>query len=86
MPWDCKVTPVGCACQEGNTICCILNNDGLDAGARVLFSTTTIHGLLGRGLQAYNPRCEGAIKGKRGDMKWLYRRCILSTILISPAM
>jgi hypothetical protein len=32
MPWDCKVTPVGCACQEGNTICCILNNDGLDAG------------------------------------------------------
>ena len=32
MPWDCKVTPVDCTCQEGNTICCIPNNDGLDAG------------------------------------------------------
>jgi len=32
QPWDCKVTPVPCACQEGNTICCISSNDGLDAG------------------------------------------------------
>jgi len=32
--WDCKVTPAGCACQEGNTIGCIPSNDGLDAGLR----------------------------------------------------
>jgi hypothetical protein len=31
-PWDCKVTPASCACQEGNTTGCIPNNDGLDAG------------------------------------------------------
>src|SRR5579862_3479951 len=31
MPWDCKVTPAGCACQEGNTTGCIPSNDGLDA-------------------------------------------------------
>ena len=31
-PWDCKVTPASCACQDLNTIGCILNNDGLDAG------------------------------------------------------
>jgi hypothetical protein len=30
--WECKVTPVHWACQEGNTIGCICNNDGLDAG------------------------------------------------------
>jgi hypothetical protein len=30
--WDCKVTPVGCACQERNTTGCIPSNDGLDAG------------------------------------------------------
>ena len=30
--WDCKVTPVHCTCQEGNTICCIPSNDGLGAG------------------------------------------------------
>jgi hypothetical protein len=35
--WDCKVTPAGCACQEGNTICCISSNDGLDAGLGVRF-------------------------------------------------
>jgi hypothetical protein len=29
---DCKVTPAGCACQEGNTIGCISSNGGLDAG------------------------------------------------------
>jgi hypothetical protein len=29
--WDCKVTPAYCACQERNTIGCILNNDGLGA-------------------------------------------------------
>ena len=29
--WDCKVTPAYGACQEGNTICCILSNDGPDA-------------------------------------------------------
>jgi hypothetical protein len=32
--WDCKVTPVHCTCQEGNTICCIPSNDGLGAGLR----------------------------------------------------
>ena len=37
--WDCKVTPAGCACQEGNTTGCIPNNDGLDAGVRDGFST-----------------------------------------------
>jgi len=37
MLWDCKVTPVGCACQEGNTICCIASNDGLDAGLETSF-------------------------------------------------
>jgi hypothetical protein len=31
VPWDCKVTPADCTCQEGNTIGCIPNNDGLDA-------------------------------------------------------
>jgi len=36
-PWDCKVTPVPCACQEGNTICCISSNDGLDAGWKSSF-------------------------------------------------
>ncbi len=30
--WDCKVTPAGSSCQEGNTIGCIPSNDGLDAG------------------------------------------------------
>jgi len=29
--WDCKVTPAYGACQERNTICCILSNDGPDA-------------------------------------------------------
>lgn len=37
MPWDCKVTPVDCTCQEGNTICCISSNDGLDADLRTCF-------------------------------------------------
>jgi len=36
-PWDCKVTPAYCACQEGNTTGCILNNDGLGAGLRDSF-------------------------------------------------
>jgi hypothetical protein len=35
--WDCKVTPAGCACQEGNTICCISSNDGLDSGLGMCF-------------------------------------------------
>src|SRR4029077_18700343 len=35
--WDCKVTPADCACQEGNTICCISNNDGLGAGLGTRF-------------------------------------------------
>jgi hypothetical protein len=30
--WDCKVTPAGSSCQEGNTIGCIPSNDGLGAG------------------------------------------------------
>jgi hypothetical protein len=30
--WECKLTPAGCACQEGNTIGCIPSNDGLGAG------------------------------------------------------
>ena len=33
LAWDCKVTPAGCGCQEGNTIGCIPSNDGLDAGS-----------------------------------------------------
>ena len=37
LAWDCKVTPVYCACQEGNTIGCIPSNDGLDAGWRAGF-------------------------------------------------
>jgi len=41
--WECKVTPAYCACQEGNTIGCILNNDGLGAGVVDLFSTRGIH-------------------------------------------
>jgi hypothetical protein len=41
--WDCKVTPAYCACQEGNTTCCICSNDGLGAGVRILFSTRAIH-------------------------------------------
>src|SRR5579863_8203533 len=32
MPWDCKVTPADCTCQEGNTTGCIPSNDGLGAG------------------------------------------------------
>jgi len=27
--WECKLTPAGCACQEGNTTGCIPSNDGL---------------------------------------------------------
>jgi len=34
---DCKVTPVYCTCQEGNTIGCIPSNDGLDARLGVGF-------------------------------------------------
>jgi hypothetical protein len=34
---DCKVTPAGWACQEGNTTGCISSNDGLDAGLGVGF-------------------------------------------------
>jgi hypothetical protein len=41
--WECKVTPAYCACQGGNTIGCILNNDGLDSGSADLFSTTGVH-------------------------------------------
>jgi hypothetical protein len=35
--WECKVTPAGCACQEGNTIGCIPSNDGLDAAFGTVF-------------------------------------------------
>src|ERR1700728_417631 len=42
--WDGKVTPAYCACQGGNTTCCILNNDGLGAGVVDNFSTREIHG------------------------------------------
>ena len=35
--WECKVTPAGCACQEGNTIGCIPSNDGLGAGLAAQF-------------------------------------------------
>ena len=35
--WDCKVTPLYCTCQEGNTIGCIPSNDGLDARLGVVF-------------------------------------------------
>jgi hypothetical protein len=44
--WDCKVTPAYCACQEGNTMGCILNNDRLGAGVADLFSTSGIHGVF----------------------------------------
>src|SRR5580700_6415971 len=44
MLWDCKVTPAYCACQEVNTIGCILSNDGLGAGVRGWFSTTVVSG------------------------------------------
>ena len=37
MPWECNVTPVHGGCQEGNTICCVSSNDGLDAGLRSFF-------------------------------------------------
>jgi len=54
--WDCKVTPAYGACQEGNTIGCILNNDGLGAGLVDLFSTIGIHGaftIVGEGLAGW---------------------------------
>jgi hypothetical protein len=35
--WECNVTPVHGSCQEGNTICCVSSNDGLDAGLRSFF-------------------------------------------------
>ena len=40
MLWECNVTPVGCVCQEGNTICGIPSNDGLGAYPGSRFSTT----------------------------------------------
>ena len=44
--WDCKVTPVYCTCQEGNTIGCIPSNDGLDARFGVVFPhDIKIHGV-----------------------------------------
>ena len=39
-PWECKVTPAYCACQERNTIGCISSNDRLDAGGGTRFSTS----------------------------------------------
>jgi hypothetical protein len=44
--WDCKVTPASCTCQEGNTIGCIPNNDGLDAGSGPCFPHCGKHGSL----------------------------------------
>ena len=44
--WDCKVTPVYCTCQEGNTIGCIPSNDGLDARLGLIFPhALKIHGV-----------------------------------------
>src|ERR1700678_2440164 len=43
-PWDCKITPPYCTCQERNTTGCTLNNDGLGAGVVANFSTMEIHG------------------------------------------
>jgi hypothetical protein len=37
--WDCKVTPVHCACQEGNTICGISSNDAAANAMEDGFST-----------------------------------------------
>ena len=37
MPWDCKLTPADCTCQEGNTTGCIPSNDGLGAWLRTDF-------------------------------------------------
>jgi hypothetical protein len=42
MLWDCKVTPAYCVCQVGNTIGCILSNDGLGAGVGGAFSTEAV--------------------------------------------
>jgi len=56
--WECKLTPPYCTCQEGNTIGCILNNDGLDAGVLDLFSTKEIHGMF--------TKVTGAVKGPGG--------------------
>ena len=47
--WECKVTPATCSCQEGNTIGCILNNDGLGAGVVDSISTRGIHGVFTKG-------------------------------------
>src|SRR6266700_3215411 len=49
MPWDCKVTPTSCTCQERNTIGCIPSNDGLDAGLGPGFPQLRIYdGLTGK--------------------------------------
>jgi hypothetical protein len=61
--WDCKVTPAYCSCQEINTIGCIFNNDGLDAGVEFGFST--------RGIHAAFPKADGGPVRRRfsGFMK-----------------
>jgi len=43
--WDCKITPAYCSCQEGNTIGCIPNNDGLGAPLSAGFpqTSTAVH-------------------------------------------
>lgn len=64
--WDCKVTPVHCACQEGNTIGCIPSNDGLDARLGPCFphrsNRRALSGDAGRSVKRRNV-CELADSG-----------------------
>jgi hypothetical protein len=59
--WDCQVTPAYCTCQERNTIGCILNNDGLDAGLPVRFSTTRNSSRVNKSLSCWNQTFAGWI-------------------------
>jgi hypothetical protein len=61
---DCKITPAYGACQERNTIGCILNNDGLGAGVADSFSTRQIH----RGFTKVTERLEPGREGSEFAM------------------
>jgi hypothetical protein len=66
--WDCKITPPYCACQEGNTICCISSNDGLGAGVVDFFSTTDIHSSFTILYRELDPALKCACRGKVGGI------------------
>ncbi len=68
MPRDCKVTPVDCACQEGNTICCISSNDGLDADLWTFFPHWG--GELGCGLEGERTHGETDLESVRERKPW----------------